>query len=58
MWKLEWVVLVQKINQPKILSDLRKISLTSEFSLIFEGIMKDWILSDIAPKIDSTQYGN
>ena len=35
-----------------------KISLKSEISLIFEGIMKDWILNDIAPKIDSAQYGN
>ena len=46
------------MNQPSFLSDLRKISLTSEFSLIFEGIMKYWILNDIAPKIDSAQYGD
>ena len=41
-----------------MLKDLRKISLTSEYSLIFEGIIKDWILVDIAPNIDKAQYGN
>ena len=37
---------------------MRKISLTSEYSHIFEGLIKDWILEDIAPNIDRTQYGN
>ena len=58
LWKHEWVVPAPKISSPKALKDLRKISLTSEFSLIFEGIMKDWILEDIAPKIDKSQFGN
>jgi hypothetical protein len=26
--------------------------------LIFEGIIKDWVMEDIAPKIDRAQYGN
>ena len=58
LWKHEWVVPAPKTNNPKVLKDLRKISLTSEFSLIFEGIFKDWILADISPKIDSSQFGN
>ena len=58
LWKHEWVVPAQKVANPKALKDLRKISLTSEFSLIFEGIMKDWILKDIAPNIDPSQFGN
>ena len=49
LWKHEWVVPAQKVNNPKVLKDLRKISLTSEFSLIYEGIMKDWIMRDIGP---------
>ena len=57
-WKHEWVVPAEKINNPVSLKDLRKISLTSECSLIFEGFIKDWILEDIAPKIDISQYGN
>ena len=56
LWKHEWVVPAQKVANPKALKDLRKISLTSEFSLIFEGIMKDWILKDIAPTIDPSQF--
>ena len=48
----------QKVSSPKQLKDLRKISLTSEYSLGFEGLIKDWILEDISPSIDSGQYGN
>ena len=58
LWKHEWVVPAPKINNPKSLKDLRKISLTSEYSHIFEGLIKDWILEDIAPNINRTQYGN
>ena len=58
LWKHEWVVPVEKVSNPSELKDLRKISLTSEFNLVFEGIMKDWIMSDIGPKLDKAQYGN
>ena len=44
--------------KPALLKDLRKISLTSEFSLVFEGKIKDWIMEDISPNIDRSQYGN
>ena len=57
-WKHEWVVPAEKVNNPTSLKDLRKISLTSECSLIFEGFIKDWIMEDISPKIDKSQYGN
>ena len=57
-WKHEWVVPGEKKPNPKTLKDLRKISLTSEYSLVFEGIIKDWIMEDISPKIDRSQYGN
>ena len=46
-WKHEWVVPIEKVRNPASLKELRKISLTSEFSLIFEGFIKDWILEDI-----------
>ena len=48
----------QKVPNPATLKQLRKISLTSEFSLIYEGFIKDWIMEDIAPKIDTSQYGS
>ena len=58
LWKHEWVIPVEKIPNPEKLKDLRKISLTSEFSLIFEGVIKDWLMEDISPNIDKAQYGN
>ena len=58
LWKHEWVVPAEKVVNPTLLKHLRKISLTSEFSLVFEGILKDWIMEDIAPKIDKGQFGN
>ena len=58
LWKHEWVVPAEMVVKPKELKDLRKISLTSEFSLIFEGIIKDWMMIDIGPKIDPAQHEN
>ena len=58
LWKHEWVIPAEKISNPANLKDLRKISLTSEFSLVFEGILKDWIMEDISSKVDITQFGN
>ena len=58
LWKHEWVVPAEKVLNPQTLKQLRKISLTSEFSLVFEGIIKDWIMEDIQPKVDKTQYGS
>ena len=58
LWKQEWVTPVPKTKSPKNVSDLRKISSTSEYSKCFEGFLKDWIMEDIAPNIDPSQYGN
>ena len=57
-WKHKWVVPAEKVPQPATMKDLRKISLTIEFSLIFEGIIKDWLMDDNGPHIDKSQYGN
>ena len=57
-WKYEWITLVEKVQNPTQLKDLHKIALTSEFSLVFEGIIKEWITEDISPNIDKSQYGN
>ena len=42
---------------PKEISDLRKISCTSDFSKLFEGVLKDWIIEDIGDKFDIGQFG-
>ena len=57
-WKHEYVVPAEKIPHPVNVKDLRKISLTSEFSLVFERIIKEWLMHDISPNIDKSQYGN
>ena len=57
LWKKELITPVPKITHPKVLKDLRKISGTSDFSKVFEGFLKDWILSDISGNIDVGQYG-
>ena len=53
LWKHEWVVPAPKVKNPKVLKDLRKISCTSDFSKLYE-----WILEDIQPHLDPSQYGN
>ena len=57
-WKHEWVVPAEKVPNPATVKDLRKISLTSEFSLAFEGVIKDWLMEDISPNLDPSQFGN
>ena len=57
IWKNEWVTPAPKVVNPKELSDLRKISCTSDYSKLFEGILKDWIIEDIAEKFDIGQFG-
>ena len=57
IWKHEWVVPAEKVSNPESLNDLRKISLTSEYSLVFEGIIKDWIMKDVGSKINKSQCG-
>ena len=57
-WKNEIVTPVPKIPNPLTVKDLRKITCTSEFSKLFEGIVIEWIHEDIGLKIDSAEYGN
>ena len=54
---MEISIPVPKITHPKEISDLRKISSTSDYSKIFESFLKDWIMEDVANKIDIGQYG-
>ena len=57
IWKHEWVTPEPKVTNPKSISDLRKISCTSDYSKLFEGFLKDWIMEDIFDKIDIGQFG-
>ena len=57
VWKQEWVTPVPKISHPQVISDLRKISGTSDYNKVFEGFLKDWIMEDISKNIDIGQCG-
>ena len=56
-WKFEWVSPVPKLPKLTVLKDVRKIASTSDYSKIFEGFLKDWILEDIADNMNLSQYG-
>ena len=57
LWKQEWVTPAPKITNPKVIKDLRKISCTSDYSKLFEGFMKKWIVEDIYDNLDIGQFG-
>ena len=57
IWKQEWVTPAPKVTHPQVMEDLRKISGTSDYSKLYEGYLKEWIMEDIWPNIDPGQYG-
>ena len=57
IWKQEWVTPAPKVTHPKQISDLRKISSTSDYSKVYEGFIKDWIMEDVSHNIDTGQFG-
>ena len=58
LWKVEIVTPVPKVPCPSTLGDLRKMSGTSDYSKLFEFFIKQWILEDVYPNIDPSQYGD
>ena len=56
-WKIEYVSPAPKVYPPKSTSDLRKISCTKAFSKIFEKFISEWILEDMTPVLDKSNYG-
>jgi hypothetical protein len=57
LWKHEWVTPAPKISNPQEITDLRKISCTSDYSKLYEGFIKDWIMEDVSANIDIGQFG-
>ena len=57
LWKKEVVTPAPKVTHPKVVKELRKISSTSDFSKVFEGFIKDWVLEDISKNLDIGQFG-
>ena len=58
LWKYEFVTPVPKVFPPETTEDLRKISGTKNFSKIFEALISDPIIADMAPNMDKSQFGN
>ena len=57
LWKREWDSPVPKIPEPLVLKDVCKVTCMSDFNKVLESFTKDWILEDIAGKLDVSQYG-
>jgi hypothetical protein len=57
LWKHEWVTPAPKVTNPQDIKDLRKISCTSDYSKLFEGFLKDWVMEDISHNLDIGQFG-
>ena len=58
IWKWEYVTPAPKVYPPNTTDDLRKISGTKNLSKIFEALMSDYMIEDMLPSMDPSQYGN
>ena len=58
IWKVEIVTPVPKVHPPTSEGDLRKIACTLNFSKIFENILSEYLISDMKPSSDPSQFGN
>ena len=58
IWKLEIVTPAPKVYPPASEEQLRKISCTKNFSKIFESILADYVIADMKPTSDPSQFGN
>ena len=58
LFKVEHVTPVPKIYPPEKLSDLRKISGLLNLSKITDKILGEYLIMDMAPSRDPSQYGN
>ena len=56
LWIREWVCPVPKVPEPQVLKDVHKVACTSNYNKVLESFTKDWILEDIAGKLDIAQY--
>ena len=57
IWKLEIVTPIPKCFPPKETKDLRKISVTKNFSKLFEKYLCKIIIEDMSTTADKSQYG-
>ena len=58
IWKLEIVTPAPKVYHPASEDQLRKISCTKNFSKFFESILAEYLIEDMRPGSDPSQFGN
>ena len=58
IWKIEIVTPVPKVFPPSTEEELRKISCTKNFSKVFESILSEFLIEDMKPTSDPSQFGN
>ena len=58
LWKMEIVTPVPKIHPPEKLEDLRKISGLPVCSKVADKIIGEFVINDMKPTRDPSQYGN
>ena len=58
IWKKEFVSPVPKTNSPENLSDFRPILQSINFAKATDKILSAYIINDMAPTRDPSQYGN
>ena len=58
IWKCEIVTPVPKVHPPEKLEHLRKIAGLMNFSKVMDKILADFMMKDMAPNTDKSQYGN
>ena len=58
IWKVEYVTPAPKVFPPNSMDDLRKISGTKNLSKILEALLSDYMIEDMKPSMDPSQFGN
>ena len=58
IWKMEYITPVPKVHPPEKVADLRKISGLCNFSKVTDKIIAQYIVEDMQPMRDLSQYGN
>ena len=58
IWKLEIVTPAPKVYPPASEDQLRKISCTKNFSTFFESILAEYLIENMRPGSDPSQFGN
>ena len=58
LWKSEFITPIPKVNPSKSENDLRPISGVLNFAKVADKIISSYIVNDMEPNRDKSQYGN